>query len=142
MPPKNMPLIMAAHEIPYVATATMGYPEDYARKIRKAMTVKDGMAYIHLFSPCTTGWRARPESGVEICRKAVETNIFPLWEYERGTYRFTQRIKKTKPVTDYFKLMQKFNHLNEGEMEEFQDLVDRRYDNIRSLTERASDLEC
>lgn len=141
-PPKNMPLIMAAHDIPYVATATMGFPEDYAKKLTKAMAVKDGMSYIHLYTPCTTGWRSKSDSGVDICRLAVETNLFPLWECDRGTYRFTHTVRKPKSVTEYFKLMGKFNHLDESDIEAFQQLLDKRFENIRALTEMKSIEEC
>ena len=55
-PSKYLPMIMLTHGVPYVATCTMAYPEDYARKLTKAMQVKDGLSYIHIFSPCPTGW--------------------------------------------------------------------------------------
>ena len=135
MPPKNMPLIMAAHDIPYVATATISFPEDYAKKLTRAMAVKDGLSYIHLFTPCITGWRASTDAGIDICRLAVETNLFPLWEFERGTYRFTHRVKRPKPITEYFKLIRKFDHLDEAGIEQFQQLVNRRFATVRSLTE-------
>lgn len=135
MPPKNLPLIMAAHDIPYVATATIGFPEDYARKLRKAMNVKDGMSYIHLFSPCPTGWRAGSDSGIDLCRSAVEANFFPLWEYEDGRYRFTHVVEKPKGVGEYLKLMRKFSHLDETDVDEIQSLVDKRLAHIQSLTQ-------
>jgi len=138
MPPKNMPLIMAAHNIPYVATATVGFPEDYAEKLTKAMAIKDGMSYIHLFSPCPTGWRASTDSGIGICRLAVETNFFPLWEYERGTYRFTHRVEKPRPIVDYLKLMRKFAHLDGADIEEIQRLVNKRFATVKSLTQLKS----
>jgi len=134
MPPKNMPLIMAAHDIPYVATATIGYPEDYTGKLLKAMAVKDGMSYIHLLSPCPTGWRSSTDSAIDICRLAVETNFFPLWEFERGTYRFTHQVKRPKPIGEYLKCMKKYGHLDSGQVEEVQSLVDKRFATIRSLT--------
>ncbi|MDZ7698320.1 MAG: thiamine pyrophosphate-dependent enzyme [Deltaproteobacteria bacterium] len=134
MPPKNMPLIMAAHDIPYVATATIGYPEDYTRKLLKAMAVKDGMSYIHLLSPCPTGWRSASDSGVDICRLAVETNFFPLWEYEEGTYRFTHDVKRPKPISEYLKTMKKYSHLDSEKVGEVQSLVDKRFATIKSLT--------
>lgn len=132
-PPKPMPLIMSAHQIPYVATATIGYPEDYARKLIKAMAVKDGLAYIHLFTPCATGWRFRPDLGIDVCRAAVETNYFPLWEYERGQYRITRVVDKPKPITEYTKLMGKFAHLDKKGIEELQQLVNNNLDLIRAL---------
>jgi phenylglyoxylate dehydrogenase beta subunit len=135
MPPKNMPLIMAAHDIPYVATATIGFPEDYARKLVRAMAVKDGLSYIHLLSPCPTGWRSSTDSAIDLCRLAVETNFFPLWEFERGTYRFTHRVRKPKPVQEYLRLMGRFSHLREEEVCQVQEWVDRRFNHIRLLTE-------
>jgi pyruvate/2-oxoacid:ferredoxin oxidoreductase beta subunit len=132
-PPKPMPLIMSAHQIPYVATATIGYPEDYARKLIKAMAVKDGLAYIHLFTPCATGWRFRPDLGIDVCRAAVETNYFPLWEYERRQYRITRVVDKPKPITEYTKLMGKFVHLNEQDVQKLQQLVNSNLDLIRAL---------
>ncbi len=141
-PPKNLPLIMDDHDIPYVATATVGYPEDYIKKLNKAMAVKDGLSYIHLFSPCPTGWRATTDSGIDICRLAVETNFFPLWEFERGTYRFTHTVEKPKSIVEYFKLMKKFDHLDEGDVEEIQQLVNRRFGTVKALTEMKSMEEC
>jgi pyruvate/2-oxoacid:ferredoxin oxidoreductase beta subunit len=135
MPPKDVPLIMAAHQIPYVATATIGYPEDYAKKLTKAMAVKDGMSYIHLLSPCPTGWRSSTDSAIDICRAAVETNYFPLWEYERGEYRFTHIVDKPKPITEYVRFIGKLSHLDEEGIKELQQLVNRRFAIIKSLTE-------
>ncbi|MBT9162030.1 MAG: NADH-dependent phenylglyoxylate dehydrogenase subunit beta [Dehalococcoidia bacterium] len=134
-PAKNMPLIMAAHEVAYVATATVAYLEDYAKKLTRAMEIKGGLAYIHLHSPCVVGWRAPSESAINICRLAVETNYFPLWEYEGGEYRFTHTVDGPKPMTEYVKLMQKFSHLDEAGIAELQQLVNSRFDTIRSLTE-------
>ena len=133
--PKYMPLIMAAHLIPYVATAVIGYPEDYARKLTKAMAVKDGLSYIHLLSPCPTGWRARTEDSIEICRLAVETNYFPLWEAENGKFRFTYQVDNPKPIQEFTRLMGRFSHLKEGDLTELQQLVNNRFNLIKSLCE-------
>lgn len=135
VPSKNLPLIMAAHQIPYVATANMGYPEDFLKKLIKAMAVKDGMSYIHLLSPCPTGWRFRADSTIDVCRAAVETNYFPLWEYDRGDYRITHVIDKPKPIREYCKLMGKFSHLDEHDFERLQELIDQRFAFIKSLSE-------
>src|SRR3972149_1185775 len=76
---KNMPAIIAAHDIPYVATACPSYPFDLMDKVAKGAAM-DGPAYIHVFSVCPTGWGPPPESGVEIGRLAVQTGVFPLYE--------------------------------------------------------------
>jgi pyruvate/2-oxoacid:ferredoxin oxidoreductase beta subunit len=131
---KSLPLIMAAHQIPYVATATIGFPEDFAMKLQKAMAVKDGMSYIHLLSPCILGWGYGISMSMDISRAAVETNYFPLWEYERGEYRLTYPVKKPKPITDYIHLLKKFSHLDESDMNEFQRVVAERFEHLRALT--------
>lgn len=131
---KNLPLIMAAHEIPYVATACMSYPHDFEHKLQKAMQVKDGLVYIHLLSPCPTGWRISPEKTIEIGRLAVETNFFPLWEMERGSYRFTVNIKKPKPIEELLKKMGKYSHLTRKQVEEIKRILEERFDILKSLT--------
>jgi pyruvate/2-oxoacid:ferredoxin oxidoreductase beta subunit len=134
---KNLPLIMAAHEIPYAATACMSYPADFERKLRKAMAVKDGLAYIHLLTPCPTGWRFPSEKGIEIGRLAVETGFFPLWEMERDVYRFTVDIDELKPVEELLKSMGKYRHLKKGQIDSIRESLLKRMGMIRSLAERA-----
>lgn len=123
---KDVPLIMAAHNIPYVATVTPAHPEDFAQKLIKAKAVKDGLSYIHVFSPCPTGWRASPDSVIDLCRMAVETNYFPLWEMERGTWRLTYQVKHPKPIQEFTRLMGRFSHLQKEEYEELQEMVDSK----------------
>ena len=135
MPPKNLPLIMAAHQIPYVATAVIGYPEDFVKKLTKAMAIKDGMSYIHILSPCIPGWGIDISASIDVCRVAVETNYFPLWEYERGKYCFTYSVDKPKPIGEYIKMMRKFSHLNGKDIDEIQELVNRRFAHIKALTQ-------
>jgi pyruvate/2-oxoacid:ferredoxin oxidoreductase beta subunit len=131
---KNLPMIMADHEIPYVATACMSYPDDFERKLRKAMLVKDGLTYIHLLSPCPTGWRFPSEKGIEIGRLAVETGFFPLWEMERGAYRFTVTIKEPKPIEAFLSKMGKYAHLSKKQIHEIKAIMERRF---RVLESRA-----
>ena len=132
---KNLPLIMAAHEIPYVATACISYPHDFERKLRKAMQVKDGLAYIHLFSPCATGWRFPTDRGIEIGRLAVETNFFPLWEMERGVYRFTVEVKQPKPLEVLLGSMGKYAHLSAKQKGTIRRTVEERHAVLKSLAE-------
>ena len=132
--PKNVPLLMAFHGIPYVATANIGYLEDYAQKLQKAAQVTDGLVYIHLLSPCPTGWRARTDSAVDICQAAVQTNFFPLWEAENGKFRITTEVKNPKPIREYLKLMGKYSHLTDEEIEGFQGVVDAGYKTIEKLS--------
>ena len=131
---KYMPLIMLAHEIPYVATANLAHLDDFIQKLTKAMTVEDGLSYIHLFSPCSIGWRALPDSGITISRLAVETNYFPLWEAANGKVILNREISRPKPIREYTKLMGRFSHLTEEDLDQFQRLVNSRLDLIKSFS--------
>ena len=129
-----MPLIMADHGIPYTATATISHLEDYAVKLEKAKKVKDGMAYLHLFSPCYTGWRSPENSSVEISRMAVEANYFPLWECENGKYTLNYRPNNRLPIKEFTSTMGRFSHLKEEDIVHIQDIVDERFSLIEALT--------
>ena len=95
---KNMVQIMAAHNLPYVATINPSYPFDLMRKVQKAMNTP-GPAYLHAYACCPTGWRMRPELGIQIGRLAVETGVFPLYEIENGKYKsFLQAIRIWHPL--------------------------------------------
>ncbi len=132
--PKDVPLLMAMHEIPYVATATLAFLDDYAAKLKKAReALREGMAYIHVLCPCPTGWRSPSETSLELCRTAVETNYFPLWEAEYGEIRFTHEVSHPKPVSEFTKGMGRFAHMSENEIERLQNYVDHRHRKIKKL---------
>jgi len=131
---KNIPLIMAMHGANYVATATLSHLEDFAKKLKKAKEKKDeGFAYIHVFSPCVMGWRVDTDSSIEVCRMAVRTNYFPLWEQENGKFRLTHEPHNPKPVQDLTKIVRKFSHLKEAELAALQQSVDDRFKLIKAL---------
>ncbi|MCS7258348.1 MAG: 3-methyl-2-oxobutanoate dehydrogenase subunit beta [candidate division WOR-3 bacterium] len=123
-PKKNISEIMISHRIPYVATATLAYPDDLINKFRKAQQIK-GTKFIHIFAPCPTGWKMAPELMITICRLAVLTNIFPLYECENGV-KYTINIvpEKPIPVREYLKLQGRFSHLQEKDIEQIQKTVD------------------
>lgn len=128
-PKKNMPMIMAAHGIPYIATASISYPEDYMRKVKKAVETK-GPAYIHLNQPCTTGWGFAASKTIEVGRLGVETGFWPLYEIENGEFRVTYRPTERKPVVEYLKAQKRFKHLTENEVQIIQDYVDNQCDEL------------
>lgn len=124
----NLGLKMAMNKIPYTATATLSDLEDLAKKLLKAKEAKErGFCFLHVFAPCPTGWGADPADTIEICRQAVKTNYFPLWEAENGRIRMTKTVKKPKSVDTYTKLMKKFNHMTEADMKILQDDVEYEY---------------
>ena len=128
-PKKNMPMIMAAHGIPYVATASISYPEDFMKKVKKAAEV-DGPAYIHLNQPCTTGWGYPSSKTIEMGRLAVETGSWILYEIENGEFNVTYRPSERKPVSEYLKQQKRFRHLTEDHIEEIQKLVDSQCEEL------------
>jgi len=132
---KNMPAIVAAHNIPYVATACPSYPFDLMYKVARGMTTP-GPSYLHILSVCPTGWRCSPELAVRIGRLAVETGIFPLYEIEDGKYKSSVNLPRLKPVQEYMNLQGRFRHLSEATIKEIQDRVDREY---AKLTEKVAE---
>ena len=127
---KNMPAIAAAHDIPYVATASPSYPFDLMSKVKKGVDTA-GPAYVHILSVCPTGWRCPPDLSVRIGRLAVETGIFPLYEMENGQYRLSFDFPKLRPVTDYMKLQGRFRHLSPDDINKIQTRVIEEYEKLR-----------
>ncbi len=123
-PKKNITEIMIAHRIPYVATATLAYPEDLINKYKKARSIK-GTKFIHVYAPCPTGWKMAPDLMVKICRLAVESNIFPIYECENGIdYKLNIKPQKQIPIFEYLKLQGRFSHLSQKDIEQIQKTVD------------------
>ncbi|MBP2047026.1 pyruvate synthase subunit PorB [Methanobacterium aggregans] len=120
---KNIPMIIAAHGVPYVATASIAYPEDFMRKVKKASEV-DGPSYIHLHQPCTTGWGYKPSKTIDMGRLAVETGSWILYEIEDGEFKVTYRPMQRKPVAEYLNAQKRFRHLKDEEKQRIQSHVD------------------
>lgn len=125
-PKKDIVQIMAAHRIPYAATASIAYPEDFSRKINKAKTLH-GLRFIYAFSPCPVGWRFPSEQTIRLARLAVQTRVFPLYEVENGE-RFILNVEpEGHPVGEYLKPQGRFAYLREGDLERIQENVDREW---------------
>jgi pyruvate ferredoxin oxidoreductase beta subunit len=120
---KDLPMIMAAHHIPYVATACIGFPNDFSAKVKKAMDIGSGFKFIHILAPCPIGWGFPTEKTVEVSRLAVESGLWPLYEIEAGIKRLTWDDKVKKPVRDYFRMQKRFSHLTEADIDEIEVLV-------------------
>lgn len=142
---KNMPVVMMMHNCEYVATAVMSDIEDYYRKLEKAYQAsKKGFAYIHVFSPCPTGWRYPQDQTMEVQRRAVGCNFFPLWEYERSTslMNFTHPwiiANPTHTLSDYLKLVGKFRHLSKEQIAHLQHTLDVRVNLLKGIAANSPD---
>ncbi|ABL77949.1 3-methyl-2-oxobutanoate dehydrogenase subunit beta [Thermofilum pendens] len=136
---KDVPSIMVAHRVPYVATINPAYVNDLYYKLRKAAQIKGGLKYIHAFSPCPVGWRYDSSLTVKVARLAVETGVWVLYEVENGMFSLTGPSKalvdksKRKPVAEYLRLQGRFSHLKEEDIAEIQRLVDEQWERIAEI---------
>ncbi len=133
-PAKNVALLMAMHRIPYAATLNVGYLEDFLNKVAKAKeAVKYGTVYLHIFTSCSTAWRARVDSTIEMAKMATETNYYPLWEAEYGKLKLTYKPKQRRPITDFTSLQGRFKHLDKKHLDQFQQWVNDNYNIVAAL---------
>jgi len=126
-PKKNMMDIMVAHKIPYAATASIAYPEDFIKKLKKAQAIK-GPKFFHVYAPCPTGWRLAPDKTVEISRMATDACVFPLYEVENGVYKINRKPAKKISFMDYMAMQGRFRHLPASVVEEIQKGIDREWE--------------
>ena len=136
---KDFPRIMMAHDIPYVATATVAYWRDYMQKVARAKEVK-GFRYIHVLAPCPTGWRYPTSDTIKMSQLAVETGLWMLYENDHGKFRITgpskliaEGKKERKPVKDYLSLQGRFRHLTDDAVKEIQEWIDRNWEFYKKL---------
>ncbi len=137
-PKKNMMEVVNAHGIPYAATVSIGHPELMIEKIQKAKEIP-GPKFIHIYAPCPTGWRSDPSNTIELCKLAVDSCVFPLYEIEDGKYKIYKKPKDKIPVKDYLKLQGRFRHLPEEEVEMIQENVDKEWELLLKKEEFTND---
>lgn len=107
---KDIPALAVAHGLPYVATASVGYPHDIDRKVKKALAVR-GPKYLQIHCPCPLGWRHDSSATVNLAKLAVDTAMFPMVEYEQGKLAAVKKLAKPKPVEEYLRPQRRFAHV-------------------------------
>jgi pyruvate ferredoxin oxidoreductase beta subunit len=107
---KDAARIAMAHEIPYVATATVADLRDLEAKVEKAMTFR-GARYLHVLVPCPLGWGTGSDQAVRLARSATQSGLFPVYEAERGDVVAATPIRHLEPVEPYLRAQKRFAHL-------------------------------
>jgi len=107
---KSVPLIAMAHQIPYVATATVADLRDLEYKATRAMDFR-GARYLHILVPCPLGWGSSPADTIKVARLATESGLFPVFEAEDGSVVSSTPIRHQVPVTEYLRLQARYAHL-------------------------------
>jgi pyruvate/2-oxoacid:ferredoxin oxidoreductase beta subunit len=127
--------IMAAHAIPYAATATIAYPDDFLAKFERARDTR-GTRFLHILSPCPPGWKTADEESIELARMAVRTRVFPLMEVEDGE-RWSFSVEHPgDPVEPYIRRQGRFRHLGPEQIAAIQAETDARWERLVRRVER------
>jgi pyruvate/2-oxoacid:ferredoxin oxidoreductase beta subunit len=135
-PKKDILSIMAAHRIPYIATASPAFPDDYLAKIKRAQETK-GFRFLHLFTPCPPGQRFEEKNAIRVARKAVTSRVFPLVEIVDGQKITMLDTGDPTPVQEYLDLQGRFSHLNEEQTGIFEADVQERWDFLTDWASRS-----
>ena len=136
-PKKDMVSILAAHGIPYIATASVAYPVDLVEKVEKARTIR-GTRFIHILAPCPPGWKTQNDETIDLARQAVQTRVFPLFEIENGRdWRLTVE-HAGDPVGPYIRRQARFKHLTDEQLELIQKDVDDRWQRLQLRVEHGT----
>jgi pyruvate/2-oxoacid:ferredoxin oxidoreductase beta subunit len=130
VPKKNIIDILAAHCIPYAASATVAFPTDLVEKVRKARGIQ-GSKFINILSPCPSGWKIKPDMSIKVSRLAVTTNVYPLYEIFDGSRMVLRDNPAPRPVEEYLSAQGRFRHLDEKAVRIIQGHVDRNWELLR-----------
>ncbi|MFW9881982.1 MAG: thiamine pyrophosphate-dependent enzyme [Candidatus Thorarchaeota archaeon] len=138
---KNMPMILEAHGIPYVATANAAYPLDLFEKFKRAKGIY-GTKYFHILSPCPPGWGYEPKDTMLIGRLANETGFWPLYEIINGKFEISKPSKryldqsKRKPIREYLDTQKRFKSIDEKTVKIYEEYINKMWNDIKMRIEK------
>lgn len=125
---KDLLQIVAAHGIPYAATASVGYVDDLKKKVQKALeATKHGPAFLHIHAPCPTGWGYESGKTIELAKAAVDSKCWINYEVFDGEKIVLSPVKNPVPVENYLKPQKRFKGVSAAQFAEIQAEVDRLY---------------
>lgn len=133
---KDVAGIMAAHNIPYVATASVADPLDMYEKFKKAKDIV-GLKYIHIYASCPPGWKLETELAIEVAKEAIDNGMWILYEKEKGVFRLTGKSKrlldpsKRKPIKEYITMQGRFKKVNDEDIKELEKYRDQQWENVK-----------
>jgi pyruvate/2-oxoacid:ferredoxin oxidoreductase beta subunit len=126
---KNIMEIMAAHRIPYAATASIGYPKDLMDKVQKARNI-EGTKFLHVLTPCATGWRMPENLTVRSAMLSVETRLFPLYEVFDGRKYVITYEPNALPVEEYLRIQGRYRHVGQEQIAHMQAEIDEEWEHL------------
>jgi pyruvate ferredoxin oxidoreductase beta subunit len=134
---KDIMAIVAGHHIPYLATANIGFLQDFQAKVKKAFETK-GPKFLLVFSPCVNAWKYSPSQTISVARLATETNFWPLYEIEEGEYEINYTPQKALPVEEFYKTQGRFKHLfgrkdKDEIFQKIQNEIDLEWDRLKKV---------
>ncbi|WP_291493290.1 3-methyl-2-oxobutanoate dehydrogenase subunit beta [Desulfurella sp.] len=125
-PKKDLMAILAAHYVPYIASVSLAYPQDFIKKFEKAKSIK-GFKFIHIFVPCPPGQKFLEDKTIEVAKLAVETGVFPLYEIIDGKYVLSKKPKFTD-ITEYLKLQGRYKNLTQENIEFLRQSIQKKWE--------------
>ena len=135
-PKKDIEKIMAAHGIPYIATVSIAYPDDFIKKFKKAKKIK-GTRFIHILSPCPPGWQTDSNESVKLARMATQSKVFPVYEIENGKYRINIYPEKEISIEDYIKSQGRFNYISKPVINSVRKQVNKKWQYLIKRSEES-----
>jgi len=130
---KDIMSIMIEHKIPYAATLSVGFPEDFMRKVRIASQIK-GFRFLYILSPCIPNWKIEPSFTVKIAKLAVDTGVFPLYEvFNREEYHITHKPAELKPISNYLNLQKRFAKIDKEALDKFSNAAANNWEHLLKM---------
>lgn len=128
---KDLTEIMISHNIAYAAQGSPHNWSDLTKKFEKALSV-EGPTFINVLSPCPLGWGSDPAKSIEIAKLAVDSLLWPLYEYENGKYKVNYKPRKVKDIEEFLFTQTRFKHLkNEKELiEEMKRQINTKWESL------------
>ena len=136
---KDILAILAAHRIPYAASATVAYPDDLVAKVQKARKIR-GTRFLHVLAPCPPGWKSNDEESIELGRMAVQARVFPLVEVVNGEHWSFSMEHRGDPIAPYIRRQGRFRHLTDEQVAVMQEQVDARWESLSRLVQSSAEL--